>query len=169
MKKIMILMCVLLSGASFANTSVKSDVLKVALNYGNSVHCGGAPYHENQPLKSVFEIDEDYYAVLQFVDLYCSGGSGTGAYILTPVNYHYGRHAAIDVDDYPSGDMFENLNINTKNVENVTYDPKSKQLSFIHYEYDDKDGNCCPSLKYRTTINLKNNKIVSHKLLGKQK
>lgn len=168
MKKFVMILGVLLSSTSFANLSAKSEVLKTAINFGNSVHCYGEPYHQNKPLNSVFGIDESRYAVLQYVDLRCSGGSGTGAWILTPVDY-YGSRAVVDIDNYPKGDMFENLNINTKVIKNVSYHLKNKQLSFTHNEYDDKDSNCCPSLMYRTTIDLQNNKVVLHQLLGKKR
>lgn len=168
MKKFVLILCMLLANTSFADmTTAKSEALKVALNFSSSVHCHGVPYDENRPLNSVFYIDEYQFAVLQYVDLNCSGGSGTGAYILTPVMYTGGTRYAINTLDYPSGDVFEPFNLNTKDMENVVYNASKKHLSFNHWEYDEKDGNCCPSLKYNTTIDLKNNIIINRRFLGK--
>lgn len=170
MKKFTLAFCVLLMSVSgFAYASDKKEALKVALSYGNSVHCLGVPFHENNPLRSVFVIDEDQFAVLQYVDLYCSGGSGTEAYILTPVMYMGGTRYSVNTLDYPRGDIFDSLNLNTKYMENVVYNASKKYLSFNHLEYDEKDSNCCPSLKYNTTIDLKNNIIISRRFMGKER
>lgn len=154
-----------------ANSNDKQKVLNTALRYANSVHCNGVAFHENSPLKSVFKIGNDEYAnyaVLQHVDVRCSGGSGSGAYILTPIRPAIAGHFVVDLDDYPDGDMFENLNINTKSIENVSYDASRKYLTLTHWEYGDDDPNCCPSLKYRITINLANNRIINRQFLGKE-
>lgn len=145
-----------------ASTSDKQSALNVALRYGNSVHCQGEAFHEDRPLNSVFRINEMRYAVLQTVDLICSGGSGTVKAILTPVNVYVSR-AAVDLQEYPEGDMLENHPIG-RFIERASYDESKKYLTLTHLEYDDNDS--MPSLKYRTVINLENNRIINQQFLG---
>lgn len=155
-----------------ASGNDKQNVLNTALRYGNSVHCNGVAFHEDSPLNSVFKIGDDEfakYAVLQYVDLDCAGGSGTDSYILTPINPSIAGRFSVDLSNYPNGDMLEDLNINGKFIQSVSYDASRKYLTLTHLEYDDDDSNCCGSLKYRTIINLTNNRIVNQQFLGKER
>lgn len=166
-----------LSVAVFAaptNTD-KKQALNKALAFGNSVHCQGTPFSTTNPLKSVFVIDDNddgseirTYAILQSVDLNCAGGSGTGSFILTPVQQQ-GSRFYVDKEQSQDGNLFDQVadeNFNPRFIEQVNYDPYSKKLNLITLGYAENDGNANPSQKWKYVISLDSMMVESSKLLG---
>ncbi|VWX31195.1 conserved exported hypothetical protein [Moraxellaceae bacterium 17A] len=166
-----------LSVAVFAaptNTD-KQQALNKALAFGNSMHCQGTPFSTTNPLKSVFVIDDNddgseirTYAVLQSVDLNCGGGSGTGSFILTPVQQQ-GSRFYVDKEQSEDGNLFDQVadeNFNPRFIEQVNYDPYSKKLNLITLGYAENDGNANPSQKWKYVISLDSMMVESSKLLG---
>lgn len=167
----------LLSVAVFAApiNNDKQQALNKALAFGNSVHCQGTPFSTTNPLKSVFVIDDNddgseirTYAVLQSVDLNCGGGSGTGSFILTPVQQQ-GSRFYVDKEQSEDGNLFDQVadeNFNPRFIEQVNYDPYSKKLNLITLGYAQNDGNANPSQKWKYVISLDSMMVESSKLLG---
>lgn len=178
MRKILSLLTLcLVSFQSFATPTIndKKQALDKALAFGNSVHCQGTPFDTSNPLKSVFVIDNNddgseirTYAVLQSVDLNCAGGSGTGSFILTPVQQQ-GSRFYVDKEQSEDGNLFDQVadeNFNPRFIEQVNYDPYSKKLNLITLGYAENDGNAHPSQKWKYVISLDSMMVESSKLLG---
>ena len=150
-----------------ANVDETLKVFDTALTYAKTSQCTVGAFDENNLRNNVFLINDSSdgsdtifrtYAVLYQSDPECAGGSGTAKYSLAEVEVSSqgGGHVRVS-----NPDLFAKLNnaetgsfsFNDRFIRKASID--SKGILTIEYnEYTKTDGNCCPSERWESRINL---------------
>lgn len=192
MKKIILFSSVLLCNLAFADNEsteykvsqyeldeAKHEVLEKAKQYAQSVACMTTFDDDSEekltsvnnvyPLEYSKMFDDGKvsgsFLVLWSGDVGCMGGSGTYGYSLTEFQ------RASDSRPFTMSnldllmDLYEVSEINTRFIQDVSYNNRTKALEIISYDFAPNDSNHSPSLKYR--YNFKNSDYGNWKLSEK--
>ena len=192
MKRIILFSSILLSNLAIAYdasveyevsqeelSNTKYEVLDKAKQYAQSVACSTTFDDDSEEklntVNSVYPLEyskifDDGKITGSFLvfwggDIGCMGGSGTFGYSLTEFQrISDSRPFTVSNPDLLE-DLYKISEINTRFIQDISYNDKTKTLEVISYAFADKDGNCCPSLKYR--YNFKNSDYGDWKLAEK--
>ncbi len=141
----------------------KYEVLDKAEQYAQSVACTTTfdEYSEEDltSVNNVYPLDYSKifsdgkvtgdFLVLWGGDIGCAGGSGTYGYSLTEFQRISDSRPFTMSNSDLLMDLYEVSEINTRFIQDVSYNDRTKILEIISYDFAFKDSNCCPSLKYR--------------------
>lgn len=160
-------------------SAAKYEVLDKAKQYAQSVACSTTFDDDSEEklnsVNSVYPLEYSKmfddgkvtgsFLVLWGGDVGCMGGSGTFGYSLTEFQrISDSRPFTVSNPDLLE-DLYEISEVNTRFIQDISYNDKAKILEIISYAFAAKDGNCCPSLKYR--YNFKNSDYSNWKLSEK--
>lgn len=149
-------------------SAAKYEVLDKAKQYAQSVACSTTFDDDSEerldsvnnvyPLEYSKMFDDSKvtgsFLVLWGGDVGCNGGSGTYGYSLTEFQrVSDSRPFTVSNPDLLE-ELYEISEVNTRFIQDISYNDRTKTLEVISYAFAAKDGNCCPSLKYR--YNFKN-------------
>ena len=156
------------------------QVFDTAITHAKTAQCSVEPFDANNLHNNVFLINDAggggavlrTYGVLYQSDPECAGGSGTAKYSLAEVEVsgQGGGHIRVS-----SPDLFAKLNhaetnsfaFNDRFIRKAGVD--SKGILTIEYnEYAKTDGNCCPSERWETRINLNTMTQLDKRFLRKE-
>ncbi|WP_201597110.1 hypothetical protein [Psychrobacter fulvigenes] len=192
MKKIIVLSSILLCNLAIAydeNTEyqvsqyeldeTKYEVLEKAKQYAQSVACmttfdddseeNLASVNNVYPINYYKMFDDSKVAgnflVLWGGDVGCAGGSGTYGYSLTEFQRISDSRPFTMSNSDLLMDLYEVSEINTRFIQDISYNNRTNTLEVVSFEFAPKDSNCCPSLKYR--YNFKNSDYGNWKLSEK--
>ena len=163
-----------------ADTDEIRQVFDAAITHAKTAQCSVEPFDENNLRNNVFLIrntgEGDFafrtYGVLYQSDPECVGGSGTAKYSLAEVEVSSQGSGHVRVSN---PDLFAKLNnaetgsfaFNDRFIRKASMD--SKGILTIEYnEYAKTDGNCCPSERWETRINLNTMTQLDKRFLRKE-
>ena len=160
-------------------SEAKYEVLDKAKQYAQSVACmttfdedteEQATSINNVYPVSYYKMFDDSkvagtFLVLWGGDVGCAGGSGTYGYSLTEFQRISDSRPFTMSNSDLLMDLYEISEINTRFIQDISYNNRTNTLELVSFEFAPKDGNCCPSLKYR--YNFKNSEYGDWKLSEK--
>jgi hypothetical protein len=163
-----------------ADTDEIRQVFDTAITHAKTTQCSVEPFDENNFRNNVFLIrntgEGDFvfrtYGVLYQSDPECAGGSGTAKYSLAEVEVSSqgGGHVRVS-----NPDLFAKLNnaetgsfsFNDRFIRKASINSKSI-LTIEYNEYTKTDGNCCPSERWESRINLNTMTQLDKRFLRKE-
>lgn len=174
MKKTMLLSSILLCNMAMAYddathevteielSAAKHEVFETAQKYAQAVACDTTFDEDSGELTGLNNIYPVEYSkmfndsgvhgrflVLWGGDIGCMGGNGTAGYSLTEFERMSGTRPFTMQKPDLLEELYDISEINTRFIQDVSYNDRTKNLEIISYSFAPKDSNHSPSLKYR--------------------
>ena len=142
--------------------NAKYEVLDKAKQYAQSVACSTTFDEDSGEMTTVNNVYPLQYRkwssnsgvsgsflVLWGGDVGCMGGSGTSGYSLTEFQRMSDTRSFTVLNTDLLEDLYELSEINTRFIQDVSYNDRTKSLEIVSYAFAPNDSNSSPSYKYR--------------------